>query len=150
MRGTNVVVVVGRLTRDVELKYTPSGTAVTQVSVAVDGAGDKDGDEYAAGFFDVEVWDKTAENLAQYKGKGDQICVTGRLKHHRWETQSGEKRSKVEIVATGIQFLGSKKDGEGGGRQYSDDDAPRGGSGTSTGGGDFVPAGIPDDDDIPF
>lgn len=109
----NSVNLIGRLVRDPEIKYTPGGTAVCDFTLAVDRAGDKQPDEtYAAGFFDVTVFGKIAENCSQYLVKGQQAGVSGSLRHHRWESKEGEKRSKVELIAFQVKFL-EKASGQG-------------------------------------
>lgn len=105
----NKVILIGRLTKDVELKYTPSGSAVANVTVAVDRYS-KEGDK-SADFINVVVWNKSAENLAQYKGKGDQIAVEGSLQTRSYEAQDGSKRYVTEVLASRIEFIGSKGDG---------------------------------------
>lgn len=111
----NAVNIIGRLTRDPELRYTPSGTAVCQLGVAVDRAGDKQDDgSFGPGFFDVTVWGTQGESSAQYLIKGQQVGISGRLTQHRWEAQDGTKRSKVEINADRVDFL-AKPQGNGGG-----------------------------------
>lgn len=107
MSDINSVTVVGRLTRDAELKYTNSGTAITNMSIAVNRrvkSGDQWKDE--ASFFDVVLWGKLGEKLSQYLLKGKQIAISGELEQKRWE-KDGQKRSKVEIKATSIQLLGA-------------------------------------------
>ena len=111
---------VGNLTATPELKYTSGGIAVTKFSLAVNyrtGKGDakKDGVD----FFDVEAFDKVAELISQYLKKGSPVLIEGRLKQDRWEDEHGNKRSRVKIVATAVQFLCGKKDDDGSG---SDDD----------------------------
>ena len=105
----NKVILIGRLTKDVELKYTPSGSAVANVTVAVDRYS-KEGDK-SADFINVVVWNKSAENLAQYKGKGDQIAVEGSLQTRSYEAQDGSKRYITEVLASRIEFIGNKSDG---------------------------------------
>lgn len=105
----NKVILIGRLTKDVELKYTPSGSAVANVTVAVDRYS-KEGDK-SADFISVVVWNKSAENLAQYKGKGDQIAVEGSLQTRSYEAQDGSKRYITEVLASRIEFIGNKSDG---------------------------------------
>lgn len=105
----NKVILIGRLTKDVELKYTPSGSAVANVTVAVDRYS-KEGDK-SADFINVVVWNKSAENLAQYKGKGDQIAVEGSLQTRSYEAQDGSKRYITEVLASRIEFIGGKGDG---------------------------------------
>jgi len=102
----NSVVLVGRLTREIELRYLNSGTAVGRFSLAVNRikrSGDQREEEVS--FFDVVVWGKQAEVLNPYLTKGRQVCVSGELRQNRWE-QDGQSRSRIEIVASSIQLLG--------------------------------------------
>lgn len=108
---TNIVVLVGRLTRESELRFTNSGTAVGRFSIAVNRikrSGDQKEDEVS--FFDIVVWGKQAEVLNQYLTKGRQVCVQGELRQNRWE-QDGQSRTKVEVVANSIQLLGGTVSG---------------------------------------
>jgi len=98
----NQVALIGRLGRDPELKSTSSGTPVCTISIAVDGAG-KDQDE--AGWFNVTCWKKLAESVSQYMRKGSKVGVTGRLQQRTWETDGGDNRSVVEVVAFNVDFL---------------------------------------------
>jgi single-strand DNA-binding protein len=106
MADINHVVLVGRLTRDAELKYTANGQAVCKFSVAINRRR-KNGDLWVdeANFFDVVLWGRQGEALAQYLVKGKLVGVDGELRQDRWE-QDGQNRSKVEIVAANIQLLG--------------------------------------------
>lgn len=141
MSSVNTVVLVGRLTRDAELKYTPSGSAVCEFSLAIDRAGDKVDGEIQAGFFDVQLWGDSAERVADWLVKGKLVGVTGQLKHHRWEAADGAKRSKVEVMTFRVELLGSKSDNPTTADPNVDEPGPEGGS-------DF---GAPDSDkDIPF
>jgi single-strand DNA-binding protein len=150
MANINRVVLVGNLTKDPELRHTPSGTAVCKLRLAVN-TRQKDGQTGEWGdkpnYFDVTVWGNQGESCAQYLAKGRPVAIDGRLEWREWEATDGSgKRQAVEIVADNVQFLGGRGDGDGGG-----------------GGGQFVPAGAsqqsnaPDfpsqptgDDDIPF
>lgn len=108
MSDINSVVLCGRVTRDAELKYTSGGTAVSEISVAINRYAGKDkGDEVS--FFEISLWGKTAEALVQYLTKGRQIVVQGELRQERWE-QDGQKRSKVRINANNIQLVGGKEE----------------------------------------
>jgi single-strand DNA-binding protein len=133
MANFNRVLLMGNLTRDPELRYTPSGKAVTTLGLAVNnryGKGEDQKEDVL--FIDVTVWGKTAENCAEYLGKGRSVFVEGRLKFRTWEHE-GQKRSKVDVTAITVQFLG-------GGRQ--------GGKPASSGeAGDIPPM---EDDDVPF
>ena len=114
MIGLNKVFLLGNLTRDPELRYTPNGTAVAGFGVAVNRRyTTKEGDrKEEVDFFEVEVWDKQAENCNEYLSKGRGILVEGRLRQDRWEDESGNKRSKLKIVASTIQFLPRRVDNE--------------------------------------
>ena len=108
MADINHVVLVGRLTRDAELKYTNSGYPIGKFSIAVNTRRKKN-EEWIdeANFFDVVLLGKIAESLSQYLVKGKQVGVEGQLKQNRWE-QDGQPRSKVEVLSSNIQLLGAK------------------------------------------
>ena len=109
-RGFARVTLVGNLTRDPELRQTPSGTSVCQFGVAV-GRRYKDASGQwtdKASFFDVVVWGQQGENSAQYLTKGRQVAIDGRLEQRSWEAQDGSKRSKVEIIAENVVFVGGQ------------------------------------------
>ena len=127
MNDTNIVVEVGRLTRDLgerDFAYTPSGTARANISIAVNRS-KKQGEQWVdeASFFDITLWGKTAENLKPYLTKGKQVAVKGYLKQDRWE-KDGQKFSRVCIVAEDIQLLGGKSDGGNGYAQQGGSYAP--------------------------
>lgn len=110
----NICILIGRLTKDPELRYTQSGTAVTSFSMAVDRTFvGKDGQKQAD-FFNIVAWGKQGENVANYLAKGKQVAVRGSVQNRSYETQNGEKRYITEIVAENVQFLGSKGDGNSG------------------------------------
>ena len=102
----NQVNLVARTTRDPELRYLQNGTAVANLSVAINSKFKKD----ESFFFECKAWSKTAELLAEYIRKGDQIGITGELQQQRWDNDNGEKRSKVIINIESITFVGSKKE----------------------------------------
>ena len=145
MANINRVVLVGNLTKDPELRNTPSGMSVCSLRLAVN-TRRKDN---ATGqwiekpnYFDVTVWVNQGESCAQYLSKGRPVAIDGRLEWREWDAQDGTKRQAVEIIADSVQFLGSRGDGDG-----------------PTGGNQFVPAGAASgsdadfqgaDDDIPF
>lgn len=106
----NRVVLVGRLTRDPEMKYTPQGVAVAQMGIAVDRFTKNEQGEYETDFFNVVAWRRSAEFAANYLTKGRLISVDGRLQTRSWVAQDGTKRSVVEIVAENIQGLDRKGD----------------------------------------
>lgn len=101
----NNISIIGRTTKEAELRYTPQGTAVAIFSIAVnEGFGDKK----KTYFFNVQAWEKTAENVSQYVRKGNKIGVSGSLRQDRWEDDSGKKCQKVYINASRVEFLESK------------------------------------------
>lgn len=101
---TNSVIVIGRLTRDAQLKYTIEGTAVTKFSLAINRYGGKDKQDEVS-FVEFVLWGTRAESLDPFLKKGRQICVQGELRQNRWE-QDGQNRSKIEIYVENIQLLG--------------------------------------------
>ena len=111
MNDINSVVIIGRLTRDAELKYTNTGTAVCKFSIAVNRRR-KSGDNWVedTNFFDVIVWGKAGEALNQYLVKGKQVAIEGELRQNGWE-QDGQTRSRVETSANNIELLGGNKGG---------------------------------------
>ena len=127
MADINHVVLVGRLTRDAELKYTAGGQAVCKFSIAVNRRR-KNGDQWEdeANYFDVVLWGRQGESLNQYLLKGKSVGVEGELRQDRWQ-QDGQNRSKIEIVANNIQLLGGSPGGNGSGSGSSG----AGGSGNS-------------------
>lgn len=104
----NRVILIGRLTKDPELKTTPSGTAVVNFSIAVGGKPDKNGGD-SVSFFNCQAWNKAAENISNYLHKGSLICIDGRLNQRSWTGQDGTKHSTVEIIAERVEFLGQPK-----------------------------------------
>jgi len=118
MADLNRVTLVGRLTRDAELKSIASGTAVCKFSIAVNRS-IKSGDEWKeeASFFDVDLWGRRGEGLHQYLTKGKMVGVDGELRQERWQ-QDGQNRSKVTIFANNIQLLGGNSGASGGGGGY--------------------------------
>lgn len=108
----NSINAIGNLTRNPELRYTSSGTAVASFGLAINrrfNQGSEVKEEVC--FIDVVTFGKQAENAAQYLSKGQQVLVTGRLQQQRWEAEDGSKRSKHEIVADNVQF-GAKPKGD--------------------------------------
>jgi single-strand DNA-binding protein len=139
----NRVVLVGNLTRDPELRHTPSGTAVCSLRIAVntrrkDAATGEWGEK--PNYFDITVWGNQGENCAQYLSKGRPVGVDGRLEWREWEAQDGTKRQAVEIVADSVQFLGGRGEPGGDEPQFVQAGA----------GADKSDFGSAPDDDIPF
>jgi single-strand DNA-binding protein len=163
MSDINHVVLVGRLTRDAELKYTANGQAVCKFSIAVNRR-KKSGEQWVeeANFFDIVVWGRQGEALNQYLVKGKLIGVDGELRQDRWE-QDGQNRSKIEIIANNLQLLGGTSGQTGGGASggmptpsygerkndsaYHDHARP---SHSSSEEHSFSPSGDSFSDDIPF
>ncbi|MDA8106164.1 MAG: single-stranded DNA-binding protein [Nitrospiraceae bacterium] len=111
----NKVILIGNLTKDPELRYTPQGTPVATFRLAINYSY-KQGDEWKkeTTFIDIVVFGKQAENCGQYLNKGSQALVEGRLQERRWEAD-GQQKSKFEVVANTVKFLSSKKSGGQGG-----------------------------------
>lgn len=129
----NKVFLMGNLTRDPELRYIPSGTAVTTFDLAVNRvytlqSGEK---KEEASFFRIVVWARRAEVCAEYLTKGSPVFVEGRLRSRSWETQDGQKRHTIEVIAQSVQFLRSaassqRKASSPAGNAAGPDNAPRG------------------------
>lgn len=115
MANLNKVFLIGNLTRDPELRYSPSGTAVAKFGLAINRTykgqdGEKKEDVC---FVDIVAFGKRAEFCANYFSKGKPIFIEGHLQYSSWETPEGQKRSRLEVMAEGIQFMGGPKTGEG-------------------------------------
>ena len=122
MANLNKVFLIGNLTRDPELRYIPSGTAVSTFTVAsnrayTSAAGEK---KEEACFVRVVTWARQAELAAEYLSKGSPVFVEGRLQSRNWETPDGQKRSTIEVVAQNIQFLGRGKGAGAGARSAAE------------------------------
>lgn len=141
MASVNKVILIGNLGRDPELRYTQSGQAVANFSLATtDRFSNREGDrQERTEWHRVTVWGKTAENCAQYLNKGRSVYVEGRLQTREWEDKEGQKRRTTEVIAQTVQFLGGRGQGAGGPA-----DAGEGGR------GDFRDEPPPQGDDIPF
>lgn len=142
MADLNNISVIGRMTRDLDGRafgYTPNGKARLNISIAVN---DGYGDNQYTSYFDVVVWGKTAENIKPYIGKGKQLCINGRLRQDRWES-NGQKNSRVTIVAETVQLLGGRDVGASAQQSAPQAQQPA---------GDYQSAGSGDDfpEDIPF
>jgi len=147
MANFNKVILLGNLTRDIEMRNTQSGMALAKFGMAVNR---KVKDRETTCFVDLTAWGRQAEVLSQYVQKGSQLFVEGRLEYSTWESQDGGKRSKLEVVVENFQFVGSGGGsrggggGKGGGRSSSAEAEAGGGGGGGGGGGDV------DYGDIPF
>ncbi|MDE0890288.1 MAG: single-stranded DNA-binding protein [Phycisphaerales bacterium] len=174
MPSFNQVILIGNLTRDVELRHTPSNQTVANIGMAMNRQYQtKDGERREeVTFVDCEAWGRQAEVMAQYLSKGRPVMIQGRLKLDTWQDKEGGNRSKLKVVVENFQFLGSREGGgnagaSGGGGKYQSAGAPSGssdqGGGSPNAGG---PSGSPsespseshsggshqavDDSDIPF
>ena len=146
----NRVVLVGNLTRDPELRHTPSGMAVCSLRIAVNTRRkDSTSGQWTEkpNYFDITVWGNQGESCAQYLSKGRPVAVDGRLEWREWDAQDGTKRQAVEIIADSVQFLGGRGDGEAGG-SGGNQFVPAGATAGSSADADFGGGGS--DDDIPF
>jgi single-strand DNA-binding protein len=115
MANLNRVFLVGNLTRDPEVRYTPTGTAVSDLGLAVnDTFKTKTGEtKETTTFVDIVVWGRQAETCGEYLSKGSPVLIEGRLQLEQWQTENGEKRSRLRVHADRVQFLGRpKKSGE--------------------------------------
>ena len=150
MASFNRVILVGNLTRDIELRYTPGGTAVTELGMAVNDRRKNQSGEWVdeTTFVDVTLWARTAEVASEYLSKGSPLLIEGRLKLDSWETD-GQKRSKLRVVGERMQMLG----GRGGGGNQGSSPPPRESQSTQynqPASSEAPAASGPIDDDIPF
>jgi single-strand DNA-binding protein len=150
MASFNKVILLGNLTRDPELRYTPQGSAVCEFALALNYVytNKQTGQKVEeVSFIDIVAWGKTGEICAEYLKKGRQVMIEGRLKQDRWEAQDGKKMSKVRVTAENVQFVGSRPEGGSGGGGGG---GPKGGGAAPAGGGpdDGPPPGA--EEDIPF
>ena len=122
MASYNKVILVGNLTRDPELKYIPSGTAVAELGLAVNDKRKNPQGEWVdeTTFIDVTLWARTAEVANEYLAKGSPVLIEGRLKLDQWENKEGQKRSKLRVIGERMQMLGSKA-----GNAYSEPSEPK-------------------------
>ena len=155
--SVNKVILIGNLGKKPELRYTPGGKAVAQFTIATnERRGGKDGQpaQEHTEWHRIVVWDRTAENCAQYLDKGRSVYVEGRLQTREWVDKEGQKKYTTEIVAHTVQFLGSKGGGGGdfaagggGGEERMTASVPAGGMADEFSG---EPGGGTGDDDLPF
>ncbi len=157
MAATNInrVVLTGNLTRDPELRSLQTGTSVCSLRIATNSRRRDASGEWVdkPNYFSVTVWGAQGENCARFLSKGRPVCIDGRLDWREWQSQDGQKRESVEIVAESVQFLGGRDDGGQGGGSYNNGFAPHSDVPADT--SDFAPQPVgarpaPADDDIPF
>ncbi len=138
----NRVILAGNLVRDPEIRYLPSGLSVTSFAVAVNSRYKQNNElKEEVSYFDIVVFGKMGENCAEYLSKGRPVLVEGRLRQRRWEAE-GVKKSRIEVVADNVQFLGSPR-GAGAAAGAGSAEGAAGGPGAA-------PAPGGPDDDIPF
>lgn len=147
----NKVVLIGRLTKDPELRYTPgSGAAVTSITLAVDKYNTKTG-QREADFVPVVLWGKQAESTAQYMSKGSQMAISGRIQTRSYDANDGTKRFVTEVVATETQFLSKSNNNGSNGGNFSNSNEYSMPANDAFGGGNFEEDITPvDDGDMPF
>jgi len=154
MANLNKVFLIGNLTRDPEVRYTPSGTAVAQLGLATNRRWkDRQSGEMRedATFVDIEVWGRQAELAGQYLSKGRPVFVEGRLRLDQWEDRNtGQKRSRLKVVGENFQFLGSRGDGGGGGGGGARRSSPPKGSAPAQEDGPNMDESFEASEDIPF
>jgi len=147
MASFNRVILVGNITRDIELKYTQSSLAVTELGMAVNDRRKNQAGEWIeeTTFVDVTLWGRTAEIAGEYLGKGSSVLIEGRLKFDTWE-KDGQKRSKLRVVGERMQMLGTRGNKEGGSRSSDENQQSQ----PATVDSSAASAGEPPDDDVPF
>jgi single-strand DNA-binding protein len=153
MASFNKVILLGNLTRDPEVRYTPKGTAVTDLGLAVNRTYTADNGEKReeVTFVDVTFWGRTAEVAGEYLKKGRPVFVEGRLQLDSWDDKtSGQKRTKLKVIGENMQMLGSPRGGAGGGGgdEEGGSSAPRSSSRPAP--PPKAAPSAPDDDEIPF
>jgi single-strand DNA-binding protein len=156
MASFNRVILLGNMTRDPELRYIPSGTAVTEIGLAVNDRRKGANGEWIeeTTFVDVTLWGRTAEVATEYLRKGSPVLIEGRLKLDTWQDKEGQKRSKLRVIGEQMRMLGSKGQGGGGkpaARGASYDESEYGAPADTYGEPSGASAGMqPPEDDIPF
>jgi single-strand DNA-binding protein len=143
----NRVILAGNLTRDPELRFTNDGIPVCSFGLAVNRVRSRNEE---VDFFDISAWRELGETIANYKKKGDPILVEGRLQYRTWEAQDGSKRSKVDVVADNVQFLGRPGDSADGASSGGGGSQARSGGGGRGGRREEVDIDETDFEDIPF
>lgn len=158
----NRVILIGRLTRDPELRYTPSGVAVTQFTIAVDRPFTSQGGEREADFIPVVTWRQLAETCANYLRKGRLTAVEGRIQVRNYENNEGKRVYVTEVIADNVRFLESNREGGAGGGGGQREESPFGGGGDTGRSNNFSRSNQNDpfsddgkpidisDDDLPF
>lgn len=140
----NKIILIGRLTRDPELRYTPNGVAVAKFTLATDRPFTNKQGEREADFIDIVVWQKQAENCANFLGKGRLVAVEGRLQIRSYEDNQGNKRKAAEVVAENVRFLDRAKENGGAANAVTQTTPSR------ASGGEFSGEITFNEEDIPF
>jgi len=156
MANFNKVILAGNLTRDPEVRYTPKGTAIAKLGMAINRTWKTETGETKeeVTFVDVDAFGRTAEVISQYLKKGRPILVEGRLKLDQWDDkQTGQKRSRLGVVLENFQFLDSGRSdgsGGGGGRSFSQSSAPAASAPSASPEAPEPEGPAPEEDDVPF
>ena len=153
MASFNKVILLGNLTRDPEVRYTPKGTAVTDLGLAVNRTYTADNGEKReeVTFVDVTFWGRTAEVAGEYLKKGRPVFVEGRLQLDSWDDkQSGQKRTKLKVIGENMQMLGAPRGGGGGGGGGGDEESSGASRPSRPASPPKAAPSAPDDDEIPF
>jgi single-strand DNA-binding protein len=159
MANLNKVMLIGNLTRDPELRYTPKGTAVTDISLAINRVwtNEQNARQEETIFVEVTLWGRQAELAQQYLSKGRMAYIEGRLQMDTWDDkETGKKRSKLKVIGENLQFLPDGKGGNGGGAPHANGSpqaarpAPQRPNGPPQGGSAMPPDDFQEEDDIPF
>ena len=152
MANVNKVILIGNLTRDPEVRYTPKGTAVTDISLAVNRTSSSEGEKREeTTFIDVTLWGRTAEVAGEYLNKGRPLYVEGRLQMDSWEDKNtGQKRTKLKVVGEKIEFLGGRDSGGSSSAPQQRSESNFTESSNQNSGGNDGAQFDTEDDDIPF
>ena len=158
MASFNKVILMGNLTRDPEVRYTPSGTAVSEIGLAVNRTWfDKQSNQKKeeVTFVDVTLWGRQAEVAGEYLSKGRGLLIEGRLQLDQWDDkETGQKRSKLRVVGENMTMLPGRGDGppqrSGGSQSFNSSDDGNGAAGSGGGGFESGGGSGPPDDDVPF
>lgn len=153
MANFNKVMLMGNVTRDIELRYTPKGTAVADIGLAVNRVRTGEGGERIeeTTFVDVTLWGRTAEVAHQYSGKGRPLFIEGRLHMDTWvDKATGGNRSKLKVIAENIQLMGAPGGGGGGQQSHGGNPAPSQQAVPPHQGGSPAQDHVEENDDIPF
>ena len=143
----NKIMLIGRLTKDPELRYTQSGTAVASFTLAVDRRFSNQNGEREADFINCVAWNKSAEFVANYFHKGKQMALEGRLQVRSYDGNDGQRRWVTEVVAEQVEFVGSKSDNAGGNNRQDYQNNNNASAGSNLGLGEEI---VFDDNDLPF